>query len=87
MTDMPNFYCPFCRHILDGTTHKYSDAAWVQFNCEYDTTIDEIKPLTELFIKQEILIEHKERQKQTNKKIKVLKLRISELNSFKEKIL
>ena len=72
-------YCPFCQQELNGNVHKNDAYAWAAFNCEYDRSLQDDKPITELKIKQELLNSKMKLKNEVNSDIRKLKERITEL--------
>lgn len=85
--DKPKLYCPFCELELDHDNHIHKNdlLAWSQFACEFDTREQDEKPLTELHIKEKSLEHQSAIKNEMNRKIRVLKSRISELKQFTNK--
>lgn len=81
--EKPKLYCPFCSLVLNGDTHQDDNEAWVVFNCEYNKSLQEDKPITEIAIKQEVLQRLTARKNEINRGIRSLRHRIEELKIYK----
>ena len=71
-------YCPYCNLELDGFTHKNNLEAWECYNCEYDSRVDERKPVSEIEYNKQRLKWLKAERKRINSAIRHIKSRNEE---------